>query len=66
MTRPRAVPGVPAAYNTRVAIEFEKNLLTRLRPEAAKRATTVPRLIHDLLDVIATDRLVTAVLDDDA
>jgi hypothetical protein len=34
------------------------------RPEAARRATTVARLIHDLLDAIASDKLVGAVLDD--
>ena len=33
-------------------------------PEAAKRETTPPRLIRDLLDVIAADKLTTAFLDD--
>jgi hypothetical protein len=41
------------------------NIATRLRPEAARRATTVPRLILELLEVIAAEpALVTAVLDD--
>jgi hypothetical protein len=32
--------------------------------EAARRATTVPRLIRDLITVVADEHLVTAVLDD--
>jgi hypothetical protein len=36
----------------------------RFRVEAAKRERTVPQLIRELLDVIATDRLTTAILDD--
>jgi hypothetical protein len=35
-----------------------------LRPEAARRDVPVTRLVHDLLSVIATDHLTTAVLDD--
>jgi hypothetical protein len=40
-------------------------LVLVFRREAAKREVTVPTLIHvhDLLDVIATDKLVTAFLD---
>jgi hypothetical protein len=45
MARPRAVPGEPMIDNSQVAIGLDRDLLLRLRPEAAKRATTVPRLI---------------------
>jgi hypothetical protein len=46
------------------AIELEHDLVVRFRVEAAKRETTVPQLIRDLLDVIAADGLTTAILDD--
>jgi hypothetical protein len=39
-------------------------VVKRLRPEAAARETTVPRLISNLLNVIAADKLTTAILDD--
>jgi hypothetical protein len=48
-----------------VTIELDAGLVTALRPEAARRGVTVPRLARDLLDTIATDRLVRAVLDTD-
>jgi hypothetical protein len=35
-----------------------------MRPEAAKRETTVPPPIRDVLNVIAADKLTTAILDD--
>jgi hypothetical protein len=35
-----------------------------LRPAAAKRDTTVTRLITDIVEVVATDNLTSAVLDD--
>ena len=38
-------------------------LILALRPEAARRGTTVLRLIHDLLDTIAADKLTAAILD---
>jgi hypothetical protein len=46
-------------------VEVEHELVLVFRREAAKREVTVPTLIHvhDLLDVIATDKLVTAILD---
>jgi hypothetical protein len=37
------------------AIELDNDLIVRFRVEAAKRETTVPLLIRDLLDVIAAD-----------
>jgi hypothetical protein len=36
-----------------------------LRPEAARRDVSVDRLVRDLLDVIAEDKLATAILDDE-
>jgi hypothetical protein len=46
------------------AIELDHDLVVRFRVEAAKRDTTVPQLIRDLLDVIAVDELTGAILDD--
>jgi hypothetical protein len=47
-------------------VELDHDLVFRFRDEAAKRDTTVPQLIRDLLDVIAADGLTTAILDDGA
>ena len=44
-------------------IEVEHDLITRLRPEAARREVSVDRLIRDLLDIIVDDKLTTAILD---
>jgi hypothetical protein len=49
-----------------VAVELNRDLLMRLRPAAAHRNTTVPQLVRDLLEVVAADRLVDAILDDEA
>jgi hypothetical protein len=38
----------------------------KLRAEAAKREKTVPQLVRNLLDVIVSDKLTTAILDDGA
>ena len=35
-----------------------------LRPHAARRATTVDQLIRDLIEIVARDDMVDAVLDD--
>jgi hypothetical protein len=45
-------------------IEIEHDLITRLRPEAARRQVSVDRPIRDLLGVIVDDKLTTAILDD--
>jgi hypothetical protein len=55
---------VPVGNSGLVAVEFDRALLTRLRPEAAARGTTVRQLIRDLVETVVADRLVTAVLDD--
>jgi hypothetical protein len=47
-----------------VTVEVDRDSLVRLRPAAARRATTPARLIGDLLQIIATDGLVDAVMDD--
>lgn len=64
MARPRAVPGVPMIDNSQVAIGLDRDLLTRLRPEAARRDISVPVLVRTILEVAVSDKLVTAILDD--
>ena len=46
-------------------IPVDRLVVLKLRPEAARRETTVPRLIGDILTVIVNDRLVGAVIDTD-
>jgi hypothetical protein len=48
-----------------VAIEVDRNLMVAFRAEAAKRDMPVASLIRDLLDVIVTDKLTGAILDDE-
>jgi hypothetical protein len=55
--------GTPSTIDRTEAVAIDRALILALRPEAARRDTTVPRLINDLLDVIANDGLVGAVLD---
>jgi hypothetical protein len=45
-------------------VEIEFDVVHRLRHEAAKRDLSLSGLVHDLLTVIAEDRLTDAVLDD--
>jgi hypothetical protein len=47
-----------------LAVEIDRDLIRALRPEAASRAISVPRLIREILETVATDKLVGAVLDD--
>jgi uncharacterized protein (UPF0264 family) len=51
-------------HSSSVAVEFNRATLQQLRPEAAARGTSVPQLIRDVIEVVATDKLVGAVLDD--
>jgi hypothetical protein len=51
------------AADRTAAIEVDRALILALRPEAARRGTTVPRLINDLLDTITADKLTGAILD---
>jgi len=46
-----------------LSIEIEHGLVAALRPETRRRDVSVERLIQDLLTTIATDKLVTTVLD---
>ena len=50
---------------TPTMLEIEHDLIVQLRPEAARRDVPVVRLIHDLLGTIATNKLTTAILDDE-
>ncbi len=45
-------------------LELEHELVRKLRPEAARRGLSVAALVRDLLDVVAADQLVGAILDD--
>jgi hypothetical protein len=47
-----------------VMVEIDERVVWSLRGEASRRDVPVARLIHDLLDIIAADRLTTAILDD--
>jgi hypothetical protein len=38
------------------SVEIDRELVLALRPEAAQRQLTVPRLIHRLLTVTVSDR----------
>jgi hypothetical protein len=49
MTNTPRIADVP----TRVTVELDRDLLTRLRPEAARRSTTVPQLVRDVLAIAA-------------
>jgi hypothetical protein len=64
MARPAHNAEVPAASPLYTSIEISRDLLVALRPEAARRQTTVPRLINHLLAVTVEDKLTTAILDD--
>lgn len=46
------------------AVPIDEEILVKLRRDAALLDTTVPRLINRLLEAIAADRLVRAVLDE--
>jgi hypothetical protein len=59
------MPQVPAnALRPFVTLEIERTVVARLRREAARRDLPVKALVRDLLEVIAEDQLVNAVLDD--
>jgi hypothetical protein len=64
MTPKRTERGGPRDHRPPMTVEVGHDLVVRLRPEAARRDLPVKTLIGDLLDVIAPDALVTAVLDD--
>ena len=68
MSRPSKTIVVPISQQKHefCQIEVERGIVTAFRREAAARETTVPRLIRDLLAIIANDRLTSAILDDAA
>jgi hypothetical protein len=47
------------------SVEVDRDLVVALRPEAARRQLTIPRLINRLLAVTVEDKLTAAILDDD-
>jgi hypothetical protein len=57
------VQSKPETAPRTVSVELEESVVRGLRGEASRRSP-VARLIRDLLDVIVTDRLTIAVLDD--
>jgi hypothetical protein len=58
------VDDVPVGNSGPVAINLSRDLMVRLRPEASRRGISVAQLIRDMLETIASDKLVGAVLDD--
>jgi hypothetical protein len=58
------VQSKPETAPRTVSVELEESVVRSLRGEASRCNVLVARLIRDLLDVIATDHLTTAVLDD--
>jgi hypothetical protein len=52
--------GVPAPLR----LEIEPDVVRQLRPEAARRGLSVAALVREVLDVVAADGLVGAILDD--
>jgi macrodomain Ter protein organizer (MatP/YcbG family) len=53
-----------STLTVKVALDLEHAVVVRLRREAPRRETTLDYLLRSLLDTIATDQFVTAVLDD--
>jgi hypothetical protein len=57
-------PSQPDLPPNMTPVEIDCDLVVALRPEAARRQITVPRLINTLLAVTVEDKLTTAILDD--
>jgi hypothetical protein len=53
------------AHETFVSIEVERAVVMAFRREAIARDTSVPCLIRNLLDVISSEHLTSAILDDE-
>jgi hypothetical protein len=47
-------------------VELDHDLVFRFRDEAAKRGTTVSLPVREIPEVVAADKLTTAILDDGA
>jgi hypothetical protein len=59
-TGSKGVVGVPPP----LLVEVAPDVIRGLRPAAARRGLSVAALVHDLLDVVAMDKLTDAILDD--
>ena len=59
MTKPNYL-----ASNEMIPVDLDAVVIRQLRPFAAARDVTVPRLIGDLLETTIRDELVSAILDD--
>ena len=55
----------PQDRSPTIMVEVGREVIVDLRPEAARRDVSVPRLINDPLDTIVADQLTTAILDDE-
>jgi hypothetical protein len=62
--RPQAETEAPLRSMTTVEIDLAGDSLIHFRREAMRRNLPVARLVYDLLDIIAADRLTPAILDD--
>jgi hypothetical protein len=47
-----------------LTVELEPHVALRLRPAAVARGTTVPEIAREILEIVAADKLIDAVLDD--
>jgi hypothetical protein len=64
MTPKRTERGGPRDHQPpTLTVEVGRDLVLRLRPEAARRDVPLKRLITDLLDRIVDDQLASAILD---
>ena len=62
---PTAGPGGRREHRPPLMLEIDHATVVRLRPQPAARAVSVQRLVLDLIDAIARDKLAAAVLDVD-
>ena len=53
------------SHSNERSFEIDHATVVRLRPQAAARAVSAQRLVLDLIDAIARDKLAAAVLDVD-
>ena len=67
MAKPGRPPSLspPELSPNLTAVEIDHSLFVALRPEAARREMTVPRLINQLLAVTVEDKLTRATILDD-
>ena len=63
-SRARETPTAGAIRMSKITDHFDQSVVLRLRPHAAVRDVSVERLIKQLVETIAADGMVGAVLDD--